>query len=259
MKERLKEFRTLCAKPPVRQWAVAAVIVIATAGCASKSEVEALRQEVEALKVTQAQLVKRVGGTANAPQEKPLPASIDLSNGPFKGSATANVVLVEFSDYECPFCIRHFTQVMPQVEANYIQTGKIQYAFRDFPIDQLHPEAIRAHIASHCAAEQGKFWEMHTRLFSKAGTHTPQDLSARAKEAGLNLSAFSACVADDKYSAAIRQSTSFAISLGASGTPFFMVGTMDPGTKQFKPLSRLPGALPYAQFQQAIDAALNAK
>ncbi len=239
-----------------KQWAVMAVTAVAAAGCASKSEVDALRQEVEALKVTQAQLVKRMSGNANAPQEKPLPASIDLSNGPFKGAATAKVVLVEFSDYECPFCIRHFTQVMPEVEANYIQTGKIQYAFRDFPIDQLHPESIRAHIASHCAAEQGKFWEMHTRLFSKAGTHTPQDLVARAKESGLNVSAFSSCVADDKYSAAIRQSTAFAISLGASGTPFFMVGTMDPGTKQFKPLTKLPGALPYAQFQQAIEAAL---
>jgi protein-disulfide isomerase len=243
----------------ITSWTLVAILAVTAAACASRSDVEALKKEVEALKATQAQLVKRVGGVQAAPQEKPLPASIDLSGGPFKGSATADVALVEFSDYECPFCIRHFTQVMPQVEAAYIQTGKIRYAFRDFPIDQLHPESIRAHVASHCANEQGKFWDLHNRLFSKAGTHTPADLAARAKEAGLNAGAFASCVADDKYSASIRQSTAFAISLGASGTPFFMVGKIDPKTNQFRPLTKLPGALPYAQFQQAIDAALSQK
>ena len=189
---------------------------------------------------------------------KPLPASIDLSGGPFKGSTTSPVVLVEYSDYECPYCIRHFTQVMPQIEAAYIQTNRIRYAFRDFPIDQLHPESIRAHVAAHCAAEQGKFWNLHPRLFSKAGSHTPAELQSVAQQAGLNMSAFSACVAADKYSAAIRQSTAFAISMGAEGTPFFLVGLID-GNNQMKPLTKLPGAYPFEQFQQAIDAALGQK
>jgi len=242
----------------MKPW-ITIVVLIATIGaaasCASRSDVEALKKEVEALKATQAQMAKRLGGAPAAPQPKPLPASIDLRGGPFKGSTTSPVVLVEYSDYECPFCIRHFTQVMPEVEAAYIRTNKIRYTFRDFPIDQLHPESIRAHVASHCAAEQGKFWNMHMRLFSKAGTHKPADLLTRAQEVGLNTTAFSACVADDKYSAAIRQSTAFAISMGAEGTPFFLVGTID-SASQFKPLAKLPGALPFANFQQAIEAAL---
>ena len=244
----------------MKTWVAAVAVIVATTGCASRSEVDALKKDVEALKATQAQLVKRLGGgnTAQAPQPRPLPSSIDLSGGQFKGSKTSPVALVEFSDYECPFCIRHFTQVMPEVEAAYIQTNKIRYTFRDFPIDQLHPESIRAHVASHCAAEQGRFWNLHTRLFSKAGSHTPAELLTRAQEAGLNTTAFSACVAADKYSAAIRQSTAFAISMGAEGTPFFLVGTID-GASQFKPLAKLPGALPFAQFQQAIDAALAQK
>jgi protein-disulfide isomerase len=207
-------------------------------------------------------LVKRVGGTAQAqpaPQPKALPASIDLAGFPFKGSNTSNVVLAEFSDYECPFCIRHFTQVMPEIEQAYIQSNRIRYTFRDFPIDELHPQSIRAHIAAHCAIEQGKFWQLHDRLFSKAGSHTPAELLAQAQQAGLNTNAFSACVAADKYSISIRQSTAFALSLGASGTPFFVVGTMNPDGKSMKPFKVVPGAFPFANFQQAIDAALALK
>jgi protein-disulfide isomerase len=228
------------------------------AGCASKSEVDALRKEVDQLKVTQAALVKQVGGAraAQASQQKQLPASIDMKGVPFKGSPTSHVALVEFSDYECPYCIRHFTQVMPEIQRTYIDTNKIRYLFRDFPIDELHPQAIRAHVASHCANEQGKFWEIHDRLFAKAGSHTPEQLAERAREAGLDVGRFTACLANDQYSAAIRQSTAFAISLGAQGTPFFLAGEFDPATEQFKPATVIPGAFPFVQFQAAIEPLL---
>ncbi|TAK14100.1 MAG: hypothetical protein EPO35_09710 [Acidobacteria bacterium] len=235
---------------------LAAVAVVAIA-CASKSDVEALRKEVEALKTAQAQMAKQLGGARPAPQQpRALPSTIDMTGAPFKGSATSTVALVEFSDYECPFCIRHFSQVMPSIQQAYIDTNRIRYMFRDFPIDELHPQSIRAHVAAHCAVEQGKFWDLHNRLFSKAGSHTPDELLARAKESGLNAAAFSACVAADKYSATIRQSTQFAISLGASGTPFFVVGKFDPKTNQLTPIKTIPGAYPFTQFQQTIDAAL---
>lgn len=224
--------------------------------CASRSDVEALKKEVESLKAAQAQLAKQVGGTRPAQPARTLPASIDLTGVPFKGSATSTVALVEYSDYECPYCIRHFTQVMPQIQQAYIDSNKIRYMFRDFPIDELHPQSIRAHVASHCAIEQKNFWPMHDRLFSKAGSHTPDELARRASEAGLNPAAFAACVAADKYSAAIRQSTAFAISMGASGTPFFVVGKFDPKTNQLTPIKAIPGAYPFSQFQQYIDAAL---
>ena len=233
-----------------------AVMLMAGAGCASRSEVEQLKKDVEALKASQAQMAKQLGGTRPAQQARALPASIDLTGAPFKGSATSTIALVEYSDYECPYCIRHFTQVMPQIQDAYIATNQIRYMFRDFPIDELHPQSIRAHVAAHCAVEQGKFWEMHTRLFSKPGTHVPEELDARAKEIGLNPKAFSACIAADKYSAMIRQSTAFAISMGASGTPFFIVGKFDPKTNQLTPIKAIPGAYPFSQFQQTIDAAL---
>lgn len=236
---------------------LATTALIATgAGCASRTDVEALRKEVEALKTTQAQMAKQLAGNRPAQPARALPASIDLTGAPFKGSASSTVALVEFSDYECPFCIRHFTTVMPELEKNYIANNKIRYVFRDFPIDELHPESIRAHVASHCAIEQGKFWPMHDRLFTKAGSHTPAELLSVAEASGLNTSAFSACVAADKYSAMIRQSTAFAISAGATGTPFFIVGNIDPKTNQLTPIKAIPGAYPLAQFQQALDSAL---
>jgi protein-disulfide isomerase len=233
--------------------------LLSGAACASRSEVEALKKDVESLKAAQAQLAKQIGGARPQQQARALPAAIDLAGAPFKGSATSTVALVEYSDYECPYCIRHFTQVMPQIQQTYIDTNKIRYMFRDFPIDELHPQSIRAHVAAHCAIEQGNFWNMHDRLFTKPGTHTPDELAARAKEIGLNPAAFSACVANDKYSAAIRQSTAFAISLGASGTPFFVVGKFDPKTSQLTPIKTIPGAYPFSQFQQYIDAALAGK
>jgi protein-disulfide isomerase len=235
--------------------AVAAALMAAVA-CASRSDVEELKKEVESLKAAQAQMAKLIGGARPQQQARALPASLDMSGAPFKGSATSTVALVEFSDYECPYCIRHFTQVMPDIQRTYIDTNKIRYMFRDFPIDELHPQSIRAHVAAHCAVEQGKFWDLHNRLFSKAGSHTPEELDARARESGLNQTAFDACVAADKYSASIRQSTAFAISLGASGTPFFIVGKFDPKTNQLTQLKPIPGAYPFAQFQQYIDAAL---
>jgi len=238
---------------------IVTIALVALSGCASRSDVEQLKKEVEALKAQQAQMARQMGGARpqqQPAQPRPLPASIDLTGAPFKGAANATIALVEYSDYECPFCIRHFTQVMPEIQRNYIDTKRIRYMFRDFPIDELHPQSIRAHIAAHCAVEQGKFWELHDRLFTKAGSHTPEELAARAGEAGLGASAFSACTAADKYSGTIRQSSAFAMSLGATGTPFFVVGKFDSKTNQLTPIKSIPGAYPFATFQQTIDAAL---
>jgi protein-disulfide isomerase len=240
----------------VKRLLIIATAAAIAAGCASRSDVEALRKEVETLKAAQAQMAKQLGGARPAQAARTLPSTIDLTGAPYKGSATSTVALVEFSDYECPYCIRHFTTVMPAIQAAYITTNKIRYVFRDFPIDELHPESIRAHVASHCALEQGKFWPMHDRLFTKPGSHTPEALVGVARDSGLDTAAFSACVAADKYSAMIRQSTAFAISAGASGTPFFVVGTINPKTNQLTPIKAIPGAYPFAQFQQALDSAL---
>ena len=184
------------------------------------------------------------------------PADIDVAGAPALGPASDVVTLVEFSDYECPFCIKHFTTTMPQLQASYIATGKIRYVFKDFPIDENHPMAIRAPEAAHCAMEQDKFWQLHVKLFSAPGTHTPDQLVARATEAGLDIPAFKACIASGRTTAAIRASAAVADKLGADGTPSFYLGTRDLSTDRVHVVKMLDGAQPFSAFQSAIDELL---
>jgi len=181
---------------------------------------------------------------------------LDVTGAPARGSDAAVVAIVEFSDYECPFCIRHFMKTMPQIEATYVQTGRVRYVFRDFPVDALHPAAVRAHEAGRCAADQGRFWEMHAGLFSPAGSHTPELLEKRAAAAGLSLDAYRACVGDGRQASAVRKSVAEGQGLGIQGTPSFFIGARDPATEQVRVLQVISGAHPYEVFATAIDAAL---
>lgn len=226
---------------------LACLVLVATPACAQSSEIEALRREIADLREDLASLRTTLG------RARPI---IDLTKGHQKGNAEARVALIEFSDYECPFCIRHSRETMPLIEKNYIATGRILYGFRDFPIDQLHPQAIRAHEAVQCAGDQDKYWEMHGRMFGQPAQHTPEALEAVAAQVGLDLGAFRACVAASTHTAAIRQSVAQAESFGANGTPAFFIGLIDPTTNTLRITRAISGALPFAQFAQAIEAAL---
>ena len=108
-------------------------------------------------------------------------APITVAGEPAKGSTASKVMLVEVSDYHCPFCRRHTLTTQPQIDAEYINTGKLRYVFIDYPIDQLHPEAFKAHEAANCAGDQGKYWEMHVKLFEQP----PPRESAKLTQLGL--------------------------------------------------------------------------
>lgn len=235
--------------------AIAALALAAAAWFVSKRQLDTLRHDLEALQDNQRQLAASVL-TGRKDAAGPVGQLIDVSEAPARGRADAVVTLVEFSDYECPFCIRHFQQTMPQLDANYIGPGKIRYVFRDFPIDSNHPQAIRAHEAARCALEQEKFWDIHTRLFSPPGTHEIPALEERAKEAGLNVGAFRSCLASGRTTAAVRQTEGIAETLGATGTPWFFVGLRDLKTNKVKVLKPIGGAQPFEQFAIALDAAL---
>jgi protein-disulfide isomerase len=213
----------------------------------STQQNERLREELAALRESYQQIEKQVaqipGGTG------PIGRTIDVSKAPGRGRDDAVVTLIEFSDYECPFCIRHVQQTMPLIDKNYIQSGKIRYVFRDFPIASNHPQAIRAHEAAQC-------WDLHHLLFSAPGSHTPPALEDRAKEAGLDMSSYRACIAAGKETPAIRESGSLADSLGATGTPWFFLGIRDLATNQVRIVKPIGGAQPYDQFAVAIDDVL---
>jgi protein-disulfide isomerase len=183
-------------------------------------------------------------------------AVIDVSGSPARGSDSAVVALVEFSDYECPFCIRHFAQTWPQIEAAYVNTGRVRYVFQDFPVDQLHPAAIRAHEAGRCAADQGRFWDMHAGLFSPAGSHTAELLDKRAADAGLKLDEYRACVSSGKHTQAVRKSITEGQRLGIKGTPSFLVGVRNPRTEEVRVLQAVHGAQQFEVFARAIEMTL---
>jgi protein-disulfide isomerase len=190
---------------------------------------------------------------AQTAQNAPL---IDLAGQPVLGSDTATVALVEFSDYECPFCLRHFTQTMPRILADYVKTGKILYAFRDWPVDELHPQSVRAHEAAHCAREQNKYWEIHQRLFAPAGSHSPEQLFGLARELGLDMASFTACIESKRSDPSIRANGEMATQLGADGTPSFFVGLRQKGTNKVSVTQTISGAQDYSVFAKSIDAAL---
>ena len=229
--------------------ALAAIVLVASPACAQTSEIEALRRELASVKDDLANLRAALG--------RPRPF-IELTGAPQKGNPDAQVALVEFSDYECPFCIRHFRETMPLIEKNYIATGKILYAFRDFPIDALHPQAVKAHEAARCSAEQDKFWPMHVTLFGAPAQHSVEGLEATATQAGLDLAKFRECVASGKTTAGIRKTADLASSFGANGTPAFFIGVIDKATNVVTVTRALSGAMPFTQFAQALEAAIAA-
>ena len=223
----------------------------------SQADVEALKKQVEQMQRDIDEIKKflkaATGGRYGAPSVENSP--VDISGAPAKGSASAPVTLVEISDYHCPFCRRHVQQTQPQIYSQYVDTGKVRHVFIHYPIDQLHPEAYKSHEAASCAAEQGKFWELHTKLF-EAPARTDDQISALACAAGLDVNALKGCLSSGKYRNAVRESVRKMQELGVSGTPMFLVGKTPSGSEPFKAVSTINGAQPFPAFKQAIDAIL---
>ncbi len=223
----------------------------------SQADLEALKKQIEQqqkdIDEIKRFLKAATGGRFGAPSVENSP--VDISGAPARGASSAPVTLVEISDYHCPFCRRHVQQTQPQIYSEYVDTGKVRHVFIHYPIDQLHPDAYKSHEAASCAAEQGKFWDLHLKLFETPARSEEQIVSL-ASAAGLDASAFKACLASGKYREAVRQSVRKMQELGVSGTPMFLVGKTPAGSEPFKALSSISGAQPFPAFKQAIDAAL---
>jgi protein-disulfide isomerase len=146
---------------------------------------------------------------------------------------------------------------MPQLQRDYIQTGKVKYVVRHFPLEAIHKEAFGAAAAANCAGEQGKYWEMHDRMF--ANQATLKDLAAHAAAIGLDVTRFQECLGGDRHAAAIRRDISDGQLAGVRGTPAFFIGITEPNAGSIKPLKTLTGAHPYATFKALIDSILEAE
>jgi protein-disulfide isomerase len=184
---------------------------------------------------------------------------LSLGDAPFKGNANANLTLVEFTDYECGFCARHVRETMPQLERDYISTGKLKYVFRNFPLESIHKKSFKAHEAASCAGEQGRFWEMHDQLFANQTALAPADLIGHAQAVGLDSQRFQSCFAVDLHAPAIRKDMADGQKAGVTSTPAFFLGVTQPGSQTLKVATTIKGAKPYAAFKEAIDALLGSQ
>jgi len=247
--------------------AVAVLAVLSLSPPQNPNDVAALKKEIQALKAQQEEMQKDLdevrtflkeatGGRFGTPPV--AETALDLTGYPTNGSPSAPVTLVEISDYHCPFCRRHVQQTQPQIYADYVKTGKVRHVFVHYPIDQLHPDAYKSHEAAMCAADQGKFWEYHAKLFEAPAT-TREQLVAKAGTAGLDVAAFRTCVESGKHAAEVRKSVDRYQSLGVTGTPMFLVGATPSGNAPFKAMKAIQGAQAFPVFQQAFDTALAKK
>lgn len=233
----------------------------------SSEELRALRQELEAIKEGQGRLQKDVQeikailqgarAAAQPPQVQPQNVVLTVDGEPTKGDKSARVVLVEFTDYQCPFCGRYVRDAYAQIEAEYIKTGKLRYVIREFPLESIHPQAFKASEAALCAGDQGKYWEMHDRLFSNQRALAPDQLAAHAQAVGADEAKFSECLQRGVKAAKVRKDLDDGLKAGVTGTPAFFVGVADGGT--VKVARVVKGAVPFAAFKEAIDAVLAAK
>ena len=192
-----------------------------------------------------------------APRENIAGNAGDLADDdPLLGNPEAPVTVVEFSDFQCPFCRQLWRDALPQIKEKYIKTGKVKFVYRDFPIVSIHDMAQTYAEAAECADEQGKFWLMHDTIFEeqdRRGQGTVSGISATdvkrwAKEIGLDGNAFDECLNSEKYRTEVERDLAAGQGAGVSGTPAtFINGRL------------ISGAVPFPQFEAAIDAALAGK
>src|SRR3989304_9730917 len=175
-------------------------------------ELKDLKKDIGTLKEDQKTILKELDEIKKRLQAKPVsaqpvqPVNVELSvdGAPFKGDKNAKVTLIEFSDFQCPFCALYVNQTLPQIENDYIKTGKVKYVFKDFPLS-IHQNAPKAAEAALCAGEQGKYWEMHDLLFKNQKALGPDNLSSYAKDLALDTSKFKECLDSGKYAAKIKK------------------------------------------------------
>lgn len=195
-----------------------------------------------------------------APPEDTTPKKVSIDDDPVLGDKNAKVTLIDFTDYECPFCKRYYDETFSQIKRDYIDTGKMKYVVRDLPLS-FHANAHKEAQAAECAREQGgdeAYFKYHDEIFKRTTSNGTglalTELSVITNDIGLDGSALQSCLDSDKYKAEVDKDLADAAAVGATGTPTFFIGKSSSdgvitGTK-------IVGAQPYSAFQAEIDKQL---
>jgi protein-disulfide isomerase len=248
--------------------AFSALVAISSPAFAQGPDAAALLKRLDALEAGQRAIQKQLDDISALLQGLRTPPAqagpvedvqgrdlrVSLTNAATRGQAGARVVLIEFSDFQCPFCGRYVRETYAELQREFVDTGKVRYAFRNFPLESIHPLAFKAAEAGECAREQGKFWEMHDRLFADQQALAPSDLLKHGQALGIDDARFRTCF-EGTVTARIKADQAEAARLGLTGTPTFLVGEAQPdGT--VKVLQKIVGAQPYATFRAILQALL---
>lgn len=226
-------------------------------------EFESLKGDVQLLKAQQQQILasldelKQLLKTHNGPPPIKAPETMSVAGEPFRGESDASLAIIEYADFECPFCRRFEHDTYPQIRAAYIETGKVKYFYRDMPLP-FHEHSMPAARAARCAAEQGKLWEMHDSLFDDPASLNTGDIDARAAKLGIDTAKLDTCMSSARFADVIQRSMTEASGMQISGTPTFLIGTLGPGGDLVSVKKTVVGAFPFEAFKAVIEPLLAA-
>lgn len=232
---------SIAQSPTGRSFSIPAAIIGAGALIAFAIVYTNLRNSVPPLKGS-----AQVSG-ASEPQPPLDPNDLKAleDDDPFLGSPNAPVSIVEFGDFQCPFCRRFSQSTAQQIIEAYVKTGHARFVYRDFPITSIHGEAQKSAEAAQCAHEQGKFWQYQDILYERQSELGMTNYKQWAAELGLDTAQFNACLDSGKYAEEVNKDARDGAALGVNGTPAtFVNGTL------------ITGAVPFFQFQAVIEEAL---
>jgi protein-disulfide isomerase len=237
--------------------AMLAVIVVAMGGAAlaepmTRDQGDAILRELRDIKQL---LAAQQQAPAQPAAPQPAPNLTVRGDAIYVlGSSDAPLTMVEFTDYQCPFCGRFETATFPEIKKNFIDTGKMRLIVRDLPLTELHPYALKAAQSVQCAGDQGKFWEMKDMVFRNQNKLDGDALAGYAKNLALDGDAFKSCMADGKHLKEIGDEAKYAQSLGITGTPTFIIGKTSGNSVKGR---MIVGALPYENFAAVINGMLD--
>lgn len=220
---------------------------------ALKAEVERLKREVGGIQSELQQIREFLLQRSGQPTNR-APTRVSAADNPALGKADAPVTIIEFSDYQCPYCRQFFETTLPVLTKQYVEGGKLRYVFHDFPLDQIHPQARKAAEAARCAGEQGNYWQMHDVLFRHQDALQADRLRVYAEQLHLDGKAFGTCLDSGKYQSRVQRNYTEGLAAGVRGTPSFLLGK----TRADNAVEGIlfTGARPVDDFRQAIDRLL---
>ena len=252
-----------------RSAGLAPVLLLAAAsgtiGCAQSTpgtaelqrQIEELRQQQEATQKELTDLKQLLEPVTSQLPQPFRPQDTTVPGSPMMGKADAPVTMIEFSDLQCPFCVRYYKETFPSVVKEFVDQGKLRYVVREFPLSQIHPRAQAASRAALCAGTQNKYWEMRDRILNNREKLADEDLAGYARATGLDMEKWEGCLKTDIYTKKVDADLQAGAKLGVSGTPAFAIGltdASDPNTIRVTKL--IEGAYPFEAFQKAIQELL---